>query len=292
MLTANTLKEVKQDGYDLGAQRRETPDKNDLPEALELLHKWQDSINTKTEFTTESKLVTVVEKSKLANGGEYNLTASRYKETQDYSNCKWEMVKLGDVCDVRDGTHDSPKYHETGYPLVTSKNLINGEIDFSNINYISKEDYEKICQRSNVDNGDVLYAMIGTIGNPVVVKKDRDFAIKNVALFKVGENNQKLNNKFLKYLLDNVTKDFNSQAVGGTQKFVSLKFIRNYQVPLPPLEVQEEIVKELDGYQAVIDGAQKVIDNWKPTLPLNPNWQKVSLRNVISLSSGDFLEDL
>ena len=174
-------------------------------------------------------------------------------------NPNWEKVKLGDVCDVRDGTHDSPKYHETGYPLITSKNLTNGKIDFSNINYISKEDYEKICQRSNVDNGDVLYAMIGTIGNPVIVEKDRDFAIKNVALFKVGENNQKLNNKFLKCILDEVTKDFNMQSVGGTQKFVSLKFIRNYQIPLPPLNEQQEIISAISVEENAVEECKKLI---------------------------------
>ena len=175
-------------------------------------------------------------------------------------NPNWEKVKLGDVCDVRDGTHDSPKYYEIGYPLVTSKNLINGKIDFTNINYISKEDYDKICQRSNVDNGDVLYAMIGTIGNPVVVEKNRDFAIKNVALFKVGECNQKLNNKYLKYLLDNLTTDFNNQAIGGTQKFVSLKFIRNYHIPLPSLETQEEMVSKIEKEEYAIEECRKLIE--------------------------------
>ena len=412
--------EIQNDGFDLGAQRRPI-DKNDLPKALELINQWQNVINTKTDFSSDSQMITLVEKSKLAENEEYNLTASRYKVIQDFSNCKWDMVelttqlqpitytnkilksdflqkgkypiidqsenfiagywnneqdlfrvnkpvvvfgdhtrifkfidfdfvigadgikillpnekwnskfffyllnsleiknlgysrhfkelktkkiplpplevqeeivkeldgyqalidgaqkvvdnwkptlpinpnwekvKLGDVCDVRDGTHDSPKYYETGYPLVTSKNLINGKIDFTNINYISKEDYDKICQRSNVDNGDVLYAMIGTIGNPVVVKKNRDFAIKNVALFKVGECNPKLNNKYLKYLLDNLTTDFNNQAIGGTQKFVSLKFIRNYHIPLPSLETQEEIVAEIEKEENAIEECKKLI---------------------------------
>lgn len=433
--------EIQNDGFDLGAQRRPI-DKNDLPKALELINQWQNAINTKTDFSSDSQMITLVEKSKLGENEEYNLTASRYKVTQDFSNCKWdivklgdicdttaggtplksneefyipaeipwinsgevrngeifkaskyisklglkkssaklipansvlvamygatagqvgllrfeaatnqavcsilpndkfnpkflyyilssktksliqmsvggaqpnisqgiiknlqiplpplevqeeivkeldgyqavidgaqkvvdnwkptlpinpnwEKVKLGDVCDVRDGTHDSPKYYEIGYPLVTSKNLINGKIDFTNINYISKEDYDKICQRSNVDNGDVLYAMIGTIGNPVVVEKNRDFAIKNVALFKVGECNQKLNNKYLKYLLDNLTTDFNNQAIGGTQKFVSLKFIRNYHIPLPSLETQEEMVSKIEKEEYAIEECRKLIE--------------------------------
>jgi type I restriction enzyme, S subunit len=96
----------------------------------------------------------------------------------------WVYRKARECMDVRDGTHDSPKYVISEYPLVTSKNLINGKIDFSTCSFISKEDLDAISKRSAVDDGDILYAMIGTIGNPVIVKKQSEFAIKNVALFK------------------------------------------------------------------------------------------------------------
>src|SRR5262249_7974376 len=75
---------------------------------------------------------------------------------------------LGEVCDVRDGTHDSPKYVREGYPLITSKNLKNGFIDFTSVNLISREDLDAINKRSKVDAGDILMPMIGTIGNPVI----------------------------------------------------------------------------------------------------------------------------
>ena len=84
----------------------------------------------------------------------------------------WEYKKLGEIYDVRDGTHDSPKYQDSGYPLVTSKNLKSGILDMSNVNYISESDYLSINQRSKVDIGDVLFAMIGTIGNPVYVYEE------------------------------------------------------------------------------------------------------------------------
>ncbi len=99
------------------------------------------------------------------------------------------LEKLEDICDVRDGTHDSPKYVNEGYPLITSKNVTNGTIDFNNVNNISSEDYEKINRRSFVDDGDILMPMIGTIGKPIIVVKNRDFAIKNVALIKFNKSN-------------------------------------------------------------------------------------------------------
>ena len=97
----------------------------------------------------------------------------------------WAWASADEICSsVRDGTHDTPKYVGQGIPLITSKNLIDGRLDFSNIQFISAEDHIEISKRSEVNSGDILYAMIGTIGNPVVVKKDTDFSIKNVGLFK------------------------------------------------------------------------------------------------------------
>ncbi|MHA1169426.1 MAG: restriction endonuclease subunit S [Candidatus Hodarchaeales archaeon] len=176
-------------------------------------------------------------------------------------NPDWEMVKLGEVCDVRDGTHDSPKYKNTGIPLITSKNLKGNNIDFHNVNYISEEDHVKISKRSAVDDGDVLFAMIGTIGNPVVVKKDREFSIKNVALFKF-ENNNRLSNVYLRTLLNSKFASDNLliKSRGGTQKFVSLTDLRNFIIPLPTIEKQTEIVADIEAEQQAVESAKKLIE--------------------------------
>lgn len=159
---------------------------------------------------------------------------------------KWEKVRLGDVCDVRDGTHDSPRYVKFGIPLITSRNLSRGYIDFENVNLISDEDYKKISVRSFVDDGDILMPMIGTIGNPIIVDKDREFAIKNVSLIKF--NNINIYNKYIYYILTSVLfrKYVSSENKGGTQKFISLGSIRKFLFPLPPLEVQKQIASTLD----------------------------------------------
>ena len=94
--------EIKNDGFDLGAQRREI-DKNDIPKALELINKWQNAINAQIEFEPKSELAILVEKSKIAKNEEYNLTASRYKEQKDYSNCKWEKIALECIADFIGG---------------------------------------------------------------------------------------------------------------------------------------------------------------------------------------------
>lgn len=162
----------------------------------------------------------------------------------------WEWVRFQDVIDVRDGTHDSPKYQKKGYPFITSKNLSNGVIDFTNVNYISKEDYLKFSLRSNVENEDILFAMIGSIGNPVIVKKDRDFSIKNVALFK---KSQHIITKYLYFYLYYIQDLLKSNATGAVQSFVSLSTLRLHLFVLPPLTEQKRIVEKLEEILSLVE---------------------------------------
>jgi type I restriction enzyme, S subunit len=166
----------------------------------------------------------------------------------------WKDTTLGEYYDVRDGTHDSPQYVEEGYPLVTSKNLKNGKIDLSKIKYISEKDYQDINKRSGVDVGDVLMAMIGTIGNPVEIIEPPKFAIKNVALFKT---NAQQSPAYLRYFLSHpeTVSKMMSDAKGTTQKFVGLGYLRNFPILVPPLAEQERIVAKFDAAFAEIDKA-------------------------------------
>lgn len=153
----------------------------------------------------------------------------------------WKWTRLGESYDVRDGTHDTPKYIPTGYPLITSKNLSTGKLDFSNVKYISQSDYMAINERSDVKRNDILFAMIGSIGNPVAVDTDTEFSIKNVALFKPYNKKAYSKDWLLSYLFI-ASEDMKSRSLGAVQSFVSLGFLRNYPIPLPPLAEQKRIV--------------------------------------------------
>ena len=182
---------------------------------------------------------------------------------------RWEVVSLGKVCDVRDGTHDSPKYFTEGYPLVTSKNVTSGKIDFTDCSLICEDDYKKINERSKVDFGDILMPMIGTVGKPVIVNVNAEFAIKNVALIKFYEDS-KVTNVFVKALLES---DYFDRAViskirGGTQKFIALGDIRKLDICLPPLHTQEQFaafVVQVDkskvAVQKALNEAQLLFDS-------------------------------
>ncbi len=157
----------------------------------------------------------------------------------------WKWVRLSDVIDVRDGTHDSPKYVPVGIPLVTSKNLVNGVIDYSNVKCITQEDADKINARSMVDDDDILFAMIGSIGNPVLVKKDREFCIKNMALFKRFANTD-ISMRYVYWFLFYAQYELKKEASGGVQSFISLSRFREYLMPLPPVAEQNRIVAKLE----------------------------------------------
>ncbi len=274
--------EIKNDGFDLGAQRRETPDKNHIPKALELIDEWQNAITTESEFEPNSELATVVEKSKIAENKEYNLTASRYRKQKDYSNCKWEMVKLGDYCEVARGSSPRP----INEYITTDKEGLNwlriGDIS-ENDKYIYKTSdkikKEGLSKTRLVKAGDFILSNSMSFGRPYIMKTDACIHDGWLALQNISP---KLNKEFLYYILssDYVKQQFLKYAVGSTVKNLKSETVKCVEIPLPPLEVQEEIVKELDSYQAIIDGAQKVVDNWKPTLPINPNWEKVKLEEV------------
>jgi len=162
-----------------------------------------------------------------------------------------ENICLGDVLDIRDGTHDTPKYIESGIPLITSKNLTDYGLCFRDISFISEADHNQISNRSAVESGDILYGMIGTIGKPTLVETDRKFSIKNVALFK--QSNPQIHNKYLRRLLN--SPSINSQIAqaskGGTQKFVSLGALRGLKATFPSFTEQRRIAAILDQADAL-----------------------------------------
>ena len=166
-----------------------------------------------------------------------NVPKLRFKEfTND-----WKEYILNNQSDVRDGTHDSPKYIDYGFPLITSKNLKdNGTLDLENVNYLNKEDFDKINLRSKVDIGDILFGMIGTIGKPVRVNRN-DFAIKNVALIK--EKGLIKNDYLIHYLqTTSIKKQFANNMDGGTQKFIALEKIRKLKISQPNRDEQLKLV--------------------------------------------------
>lgn len=208
-------------------------------------------------LTVQEEIVAEIERyQKIIDGARQ--VVENYKPTIKIDP-KWERKRLSSVCDVRDGTHDSPQFYNEGIPLITSKNIRNNTISFDDVSLISRDDYDKINLRSKVDVGDILMPMIGTIGRPVIVSVEREFAIKNVALIKCTETPI---NKFVLLMLQ--SREFEKYIVdhkrGGTQNFLSLSDIRSFCIPVPSLDEQQKVICEIEAEASIVKQNKHLIE--------------------------------
>ena len=184
-----------------------------------------------------------------------NVPEIRFKGFSD----AWEQRKLDTITDVRDGTHDSPQYVETGHPFITSKNVKDGFINYEDIQYVSDKDYEEINKRSKVDKNDILMGMIGTIGNIALVRETPDFAIKNVALIKdIGD----VYYRYLYHCLqsNSAAHQLDENLDGGTQKFIALNKIRELVIPVPSEHEQHKIGDYMESLDNLITLHQRKLE--------------------------------
>lgn len=228
----------------------------------------------------------------------YSLSKEELKKFADLHSLPhgWECASAAEVCgSVRDGTHDTPAYHLSGIPLVTSKNIGSGFVDTTDAKLISIEDHLEISKRSLVEHGDVLFSMIGTVGNCCVVREqDNDFSIKNVGLFK--KNESVILPRFLEFWLNSqvMWSWLEKNLKGSSQKFASLGTLRALPVFLPSLQEQTEIVRRVeqlfafaDQLEAKVATAQTRIDRLTQSIlakafrgelvPQDPNDEPASL---------------
>ena len=168
----------------------------------------------------------------------------------------WEEVKISTLFEVKDGTHDSPKQSNVGFPLVTSKHLSNHQIDFSSAYLISEDDYHKVNKRSLVEQNDILYSMIGTLGLVFLEKNVKiEYAIKNIGLFKTSQNPKWLYYVYLWLKSPLGIQFIEENKSGSTQEYISLTSLRNLTIKNPPLE-------KLEKFNSVVVGTfEKVFIN-------------------------------
>lgn len=147
---------------------------------------------------------------------------------------------------VRDGTHDSPKPVELGRRLVTSRHITGGRLELSEAYLISDEDFEAINKRSKVDRWDVLISMIGTVGEPCLIKDEPDFAIKNIGLFKTKSETD---GKWLYYYLRSAEaqQSIREQSRGTTQQYIPLGALRDFQILVPDDPAEKKAIAHILG---------------------------------------------
>lgn len=176
---------------------------------------------------------------------------------------EWECKKLNEISDkVTDGTHDTPKRDlNSNIPLYTTRNLNNGKLKEETDYYISEYDYNKISIRSKIEYNDILYGMIGTIGEPIIINIiNPKFAVKNIGIIKFGLNISTSHYVYY-YLLSDVHRRYLRKALyGNAQKFLGLGELRNLPISFPPLPEQKKIAKILGIWDRAIEQTEKLIE--------------------------------
>ena len=175
---------------------------------------------------------------------------------------KWETVKLADCCiSIADGDHQPPPKADTGVPFVTISNInASHQFDFSNTMFVPQEYYDRLDTKRRAQVGDVLYSVVGSFGIPVLITDNAPFVFqRHIAILRP---NERILPAFLFYTM--LSSDFYSKAdaaaIGAAQRTISLNALRNMEIDLPPLEIQEEIVRKLSAYDNLFNNNQKQIN--------------------------------
>jgi type I restriction enzyme M protein len=261
---------VENDGFGLGAQRRAI-EQNDLPQVQTDAVAYLDALR-KDKPTDGLALPTalIVTKDKIAANGDYNLSGERYREGGAKTNA-FPMVRIEEVCSTSSGgtpLSGKTEYYEGGnIPWLRSGEVAQGEVFRSEL-FITEAGLNNSSAKIFAPNT-VLVAMYGATAGEVGILRFE--AATNQAVCGITPNDRLLP-EFLYLILKCNKPALIRLAGGGAQPNISQKIIRDFQIPLPPLEVQKEIVAEIEGYQKVINGARAVIDNYRPHIPIDPEW--------------------
>jgi len=249
---------VESDGFDLGAQRRPI-EKNDLPEALNILESYK-----KTQKIQERKMALTVSRKRLLDSGDINLSGDRYRVVAAVQS-KWPMVKLGEVIRT----------------ITPPKKIQKSEFGKAGMYPIIDQSQDEISGWTDDCTATV------NVSKPVVIFGDHTCSVKYTERpfvqgadgIKILETSDSLLPRFLFYWL----KTFPIQSDGYKRHYSKLM---ETVIPLPPLEIQRQMVAELDGYRKVIEGARQILANYKPAIRIDPEWPMVAIGDLCVVERG------
>ena len=254
---------INNDGYDLGAQRREV-NGSDIPEVKRIIKDYQNGIDV-----SENALVTIASKKDIAEQN-YILVGERYKEAV-VINSDYPMVELGEIVEILDSLRKPvTKSDRTSgiYPYYGATGILD---------YVDEFLFDEPL------------VLVGEDGAKWGAGEKTAFMISG----KTWVNNhahvlRPIKDKVLdKYLTEVLNfMDLSAYITGVTVPKLNQQNLRQIKIPLPPLHIQEEIVKEIEGYQKIIDGAKQVVENYKPTIKIDPSWEMIELQKFATLVNG------
>ena len=290
---------IDNDGFDLGAQRRAF-DKNDLTDALTILQKTKSLVeegksdyqNSLEEWIKNHKnpliqkiVAQAVPKKKIGEKGDYNLSVDRYRVNENVRQSEFEMVRLGDIAELEYGFTDSA--------------LEKGDVRFVRITDISEEGFLKETDKKFIilndeskkfliNNNDLLVARTGATFGKTMIYNENYLSVFASYLIRIKFKENEVDPKFYWAFTETVQywKQANELVSGGGQPQFNANAIKEIIFPLPPLSIQQQIVSKIESYQAIINGAKQVVENYKPQIDIDPDWEMVELGKASELIMG------
>jgi len=271
---------ITNDGLNLGAQRRPI-EGSDLPEALLAIQEWQKGHKDIQE--AQKKLAHAVSRKRLLESGDCNFSGDRYRDNGIRVSGKWPMGPIGKLCEnIKNGL--IPKDHRGRVVYIGLENISSNSGEL--VGEVESEIKSIKSTKLRFQKNDILYGKLRPNLNKVWLA-DRD-GICSTDIMVLRFNSTIANPSLFAYILRQ--KIFNNKVlqglVGAQLPRIKFSHFASLDVPLPPLEVQEQIVAELDGYRKIIEGARQIIANYKPTIRIDPNWPMVELGQIASMEYG------
>ncbi len=272
---------IENDGFSLGAQRKELPT-SDLPDAINIITGYQLNVRNNEDFDENSlpENCLLVDKSKIAENGEYNLSGERYTASIINKHENYEWVMLHEVCQMQTGSRDKGGALAEGIPSLGGEQInSDGTIRLDKMKFISRKHFDGL-KKGVLQKDDVLLVKDGATTGKVgfYYGNFKDAAInEHVYLLRT---NEKIIPLLLYHLLRSNTfqiqlKKYIKGIIGGISSEIS-----KIEIPLPPLSVQQEIVSKIEQYEKIIAGARQVVENYKPQIDINPEWEMVELSTI------------
>ena len=290
--------DVKSDGYTLDSHRRKLSTSNDLTK-YEEYRKLDNDPQKDVRQELRGELLQVgfesVSLDKVRENS-FVLVRSRYRE-QATNNSAYNFVELSHLCDIISGyafkSSDLSKSQSEGFfPVVKIGNLsIQGTLDLSKIEYHA---FQQSLEKYMVEKDDVLIAMTGATVGKVSISNFSNLLL-NQRVANIKPNTELLNKKYLYYLLTSERfYSYCQESAGGVaQGNISANDIGNFQIPLPSLDVQQQIVDEVENYKRIVNGAKEIVDSYKPIIPQSTQGQLKALEDIaIFKPSKDEVKEL
>ena len=196
-----------------------------------------------------------------------DLIKARFVEM--FGDCN-NMISMSEICSIiTDGTHQPPKFQETGIPFIFVSNLANNTVTYNAEKFISKETYNELYKRTPIEPGDLLLSTVGSYGHPAVVVEDTKFLFqRHIAYLKPKK--EIINSFYLHSALlsSDCQRQIEEKVKGIAQKTLNLSEIRKIMIPVPNIEAQNVFVdfiyqvdKSKVAVQKALDETQLLFDS-------------------------------